>query len=98
MCERYNLLKPVASLEGIITSMNLYEKIAQEVGQWRSHGYPCEDYSSISEILQWASDPDGEGFRLRIAQLRALETYWYIRLCEGTPHTFELYRALFNLF
>jgi len=75
--------------------MNLYEKLAQEVGQWRSHGYPCETYSSISEILQWASNPDGEGFRLRIPQLRALETYWFLRLCEGTPHTFKLYRKMY---
>jgi type III restriction enzyme len=75
--------------------MNLYEKLAQEVSRWRSQGYPCEDYSSISEILQWASDPSGEGFRLRIPQLRALETYWYLRLCEETPHTFELYRKMY---
>lgn len=75
--------------------MSLYEKLAQEVGQWRSQGYPCEDYSSISEILQWASDPAGEGFKLRIPQLRALETYWYLRLCEETPHTFKLYRKMY---
>jgi type III restriction enzyme len=75
--------------------MNLYEKLSQEVGKWRSHGYPSEEYSSISEILQCANDPGGEGFRLRIPQLRALETYWYLRLCERTPHTFELYRKLY---
>lgn len=32
---------------------------------------------------------------LRRPQLRALETYWYVRLVEGTPHIFELYRRLF---
>jgi len=75
--------------------MNLYEKLAQEVSKWRSQGYPSEDYSSISEILQWANDPGGEGFRLRMPQLRALETYWYLRLCEETQHTFELYRKMY---
>jgi len=75
--------------------MSLYEKLAQEVGKWRSQGYSSEDYSSISEILQWASDPGGEGFRLRISQLWALETYWYLRLCEGTPRTFDLYRKMY---
>ncbi len=32
---------------------------------------------------------------LRHAQLRALETYWYLRLVEGTPHIFDLYRRLY---
>jgi len=75
--------------------MSLYEKLAQEVSEWCSQGYPSEDYSSISEILQWARNPGGEGFRLRIPQLRALETYWYLRLCEGTPRTIDLYRKMY---
>jgi type III restriction enzyme len=75
--------------------MSLYEKLAQEAGKWRSQGYPSAYYPCISEILQWANDPDGEGFRLRIPQLRALETYWYLRLCEGTPHTSQLYRKMY---
>jgi len=75
--------------------MSLYEKLAQQVGTWRSQGYPSEGYSSISEILQWAGDPGGEGFRLRIPQLRALETYWYLRLCKGTPRTLDLYREMY---
>jgi hypothetical protein len=32
---------------------------------------------------------------LRQAQLRALETYWYLRLVEGTPHVFELYQRYY---
>jgi type III restriction enzyme len=72
--------------------MSLYEKLAEEVGKWRSSGYPSGGYHSIREILQWAGAPDGEGFRLRTPQLRALETYWYLRLCEGTPLVFDLYR------
>jgi type III restriction enzyme len=32
---------------------------------------------------------------LRPPQLRALETYWYLRLVERTPHIFDLYQKLF---
>jgi len=32
---------------------------------------------------------------LRPPQIRALETYWYLRLCEETPHIFDLYRKVF---
>ena len=39
--------------------------------------------------------PGGPGFRLRLPQVRALETYWYLRLVEGTPHIVDLYRKLF---
>ena len=34
-------------------------------------------------------------FRLRAPQLRALETYWYLRLIEKTAHVFDLYTRLF---
>ena len=29
-------------------------------------------------------------------KLRAVETYWYLRLVEGTPHIADLYRDLFQ--
>ena len=32
---------------------------------------------------------------LRHPQLRALETYWYLRLVEPTPHVFDLYTRLY---
>lgn len=32
---------------------------------------------------------------LRRPQLRALETYWYLRLIERTPHVFDLYQKLY---
>ena len=32
---------------------------------------------------------------LRTPQLRALETYWYLRVVSGTPHVASLYTALF---
>ena len=54
----------------------------------------CE--ADIGEILQWAArEVNGEGFRLCLSQIHALETYWYLRLCQGMPHTIQLYRKMF---
>lgn len=75
---------------------HLHEVIAREVGQWRKDGYSSPDYPGIAEIFEWASDPETGTLRfLRTPQLRALETYWYLRLSEGTPHVFTLYQKLF---
>lgn len=77
--------------------MHLYEKIAERVDQWRSQGYPCADYPAISEILDWAKDPETGAMRfLRPPQLRALETYWYLRLVEKTAHITDLYAKFFD--
>ena len=49
----------------------------------------------------WTRGPDGSLSRVRIApllraaQFRAVETYWYLRLVEGTPHIADLYCDLF---
>jgi hypothetical protein len=67
-----------------------------KINEWRTGGYSYPEYSSIAEILEWAGDPEGSGFRLRPPQQRALETYWYLRLVEETPHITELYRRLFS--
>jgi hypothetical protein len=75
--------------------MQLYEALATHVGEWRESGYQHEEFPAIAEILEWASNPDVPNFRLRKPQLRALETYWYLRLRENTPHIFELYQSLF---
>ena len=75
--------------------MHLYEALAGEVDAWRENGYPHPDYPVVEEILRWAAAPDGAGFRLRPPQVRALETYWYLRLVRGTPHVLDLYRSLF---
>jgi type III restriction enzyme len=74
---------------------HLYQALAQRVDQWRSQDYPHPDYPAISEILEWAANPEGPGFRLRPPQVRALETYWYLRLVAGTPHVIDLYKTLF---
>src|SRR4030043_604399 len=74
---------------------NLYEMLKIKVYEWRTKDYAHAEYSSIAEILEWAGNPEGSGFRLRPPQQRALETYWYLRLIEGTPHIIDLYKRLF---
>ena len=65
---------------------HLYEAIQDRVSAWRANRYPCADYPVIGEILDYARLPESEDLRfLRRPQLRALETYWYLRLIEGTP-------------
>lgn len=72
----------------------LYQELSLKVSDWRKANYNSE-YSTIAEVLEWASNPDGSGFKLRPPQIRALETYWYLRLVENTPHIFDLYKRIF---
>ena len=75
---------------------HLYELIQRNVAAWREDDYPTESYSAIGEILDYAVLPESGNLRfLRAAQVRALETYWYLRLVEGTPHIFDLYRRYY---
>ncbi len=75
---------------------HLHTVLSGKVAQWRQDGYPVTDHPAIAEILDWAVDADSGLSRfLRAPQLRALETYWYLRLLEGTPHVFRLYEKLF---
>ena len=75
---------------------HLHQLLGRQVDDWRRDGYPAPDYPAIAEILEWASDPEtGSPRFLRKPQFRALETYWYLRLVEGTPHIFGLYQKLF---
>jgi len=76
--------------------VQLYDVLAQLVDQWRQAGYPHAEYDTIGEVLQWARRPDGAGFRLRAPQIRALETYWYLRLIEKTPQVLALHRKYFQ--
>ncbi|MBI2884327.1 MAG: DEAD/DEAH box helicase family protein [Candidatus Methylomirabilis oxyfera] len=71
---------------------HLHQRLAQRVDQWRADGYPLPQYPVLAEILEWAREGETETLRfLRRPQLHALETYWYLRLVEGTPHIFDLY-------
>jgi type III restriction enzyme len=75
--------------------MHLYEALSNSVSEWRKRDYAHDEHETISEILSWAASPEGEGFRLRPPQMRALETYWYLRLIKDTPHIFDLYQEFF---
>ncbi len=75
---------------------HLHQVLAARVSKWRADGYPSPEYPAIAEILEWATDPESGMPRfLRLAQIRALEAYWYLRLVEETPHIFALYQRLF---
>ena len=75
---------------------HFYQVIQHKVTAWRQAGYPCEEYPAVSEILEYAILPESRTLRyLRAAQLQALETYWYLRLVEGTPHIFDLYQRYY---
>lgn len=75
----------------------LYQQLATEVDKWRQEKYPCNDYTAICEILEFAVEDEDTGRLryLRRAQFRALETYWYLRLILNTPKIPELYEKLF---
>jgi predicted nucleotidyltransferase len=76
---------------------HLYELLRQRVSEWRGEGYPSEDFPAVAEILGWAEVSETGDLRfLRKPQLEALETYWYLRLMEGTPHVFELYERFYG--
>jgi hypothetical protein len=75
---------------------HLYEAIRDRVDAWRLAHYPCADYPAIGEVLEYAVLPESDNLRfLRRPQLRALETYWYLRLIEGSPRIPDLYSRCF---
>lgn len=76
---------------------HLHQRIATAVDAWRAASYPCDAHPSIAEILEFARETETGHLRfLRAPQLRALETYWYLRLIEATPHVLALYRKLYE--
>ena len=75
---------------------NLHQILKAKTKAWRRDGYPCEEYPVISEILEYQFGQEPNTYRfLRKPQFEALETYWYLRLMEKTPHIFDLYRRLY---
>lgn len=78
--------------------MTLHEALAVRVAGWKRDGYSVDDFPAIAEILEWAHgiEDTGNVRFLRPPQLRALETYWYLRLIERTPHILDLYKRLFT--
>ncbi|MFW6153764.1 MAG: restriction endonuclease subunit R [Planctomycetota bacterium] len=74
----------------------LHDRLTELAAAWRADGYACDAYPAIGEVLDWSVDPDTGVLRyLRPPQLRAIETYWYVRLMAGTPHVIDLYRSCF---
>jgi len=74
----------------------LHQVLAERVIGWRTAGYPHERLPAIAEILLHARNEDGFSRYLREPQIRALETYWYLLLVEGTPHIADLYERCFQ--
>ncbi|MBA5867814.1 MAG: restriction endonuclease subunit R [Nitrospira sp. CR1.3] len=75
---------------------HLHEQVASRAAAWRAESYSSTEHPAIAEILEWAHVPEtGHARFLRRPQLRALETYWYLRLVEKTPHVFDLYRKFY---
>src|SRR5690606_22121682 len=71
--------------------------IAEKLAGWRAAGFPHEHFPAIAEVLDWLSGRDAaQPPFLRIPQVRALETYWYLRLVEGTSSIPELYAKFAN--
>lgn len=76
--------------------MVLYDVLRTKVAEWRVSNYKCES-PIISEIFHYNLDSETGNLRfLRKAQFEALETYWYLRLVEGTPHILDLYKNYFS--
>ena len=76
--------------------MPLYDILKSKVFEWRENNY-SSDFPVIAEILEFNLDPETKNLRfLRKAQFEALETYWYLRLVEGTPRIYDLYKKLYD--
>ncbi len=74
----------------------LFKSLREKVTAWRSSAFECPAYPAIAEILEFQVQQETNAARfLRQAQVRALETYWYLRMVEDTPHVLELYGKLF---
>lgn len=75
----------------------LYQALAERVDTWRTENYPSDHYQAIREILEFAiaDEETGQLRFLRRAQLRALETYWYLRIALDTPTIPQMYTSLF---
>lgn len=65
------------------------------MNEWRKQGYPSP-FPALSETLRHARGTDGFPPYLREAQIRALETYWYLRAVKDTPRILDLYRDLYG--
>jgi len=77
--------------------MTLNEILKIKVKEWRENNYKS-NFPAIREIFEYNFlDTESQNLRyLRKAQFEALETYWYLRIVENTPHIFDLYKKYFQ--
>ncbi len=77
--------------------MTLNEILRIKIKNWRENNYQS-NFPAIREIFEYNFlGTDDQNLRyLRKAQFEALETYWYLRLVENTPHIFDLYKKYFQ--
>jgi hypothetical protein len=76
---------------------HLHQVLATRTREWAQGGYPCPEFPTIAEILEHQVEQESGNLRfLRKAQLRALQTYWYLRVVERSPHVFDLYKRFFG--
>ncbi len=76
--------------------MTLHNILKLKIHEWRNNNYQSQ-FPTFSEILEFNLGPETGSLRfLRKAQFEALETYWYLRLIEGTPHIFDLYKKFYD--
>ena len=79
---------------------HLHQAIASQVADWRASDFAVADFPAIAEILEYQVVVNDAGTResrfLRAPQIEALNTYWWLRLCAGTPHVLDLYRRAFT--
>ncbi len=79
---------------------HLFEKLRDDVQNWRKKGYSCPDYPLIGEILRYQFEGEADDRvhlkYLREPQFQSLELYWYLRLVLNTPHIVKLYRHYYD--
>ena len=78
----------------------LFEKLRDDVRNWRNEGYPCPEYPLIGEVLRWQFEGEAEERvhlkYLREPQFQSLELYWFLRLVQKTPHIVHLYKHYYS--
>lgn len=76
--------------------MHLFEALEPKVAAWREAGFDS-DFRALKHILLFARGGEASPVApfLRPPQLKALETYWYLRVVEDTPHILSLYQKEF---
>jgi len=73
---------------------HLHSIIAKKAAQWKDDGFKHDHFPAIADILEYQLIGKNNELRwLRAAQVEALTVYWYLRLCEGTPHILDLYKT-----